>query len=266
MPVRDEYEHGVPSWVDLGTTDVADAKRFYSGVFGWESSDMPTGQEGMDYTLFTMGGRVVAGAGPLPSTMAEAGMPPFWNSYVNVDDVDDTVARVEAAGGTVVMPAMDVLDQGRMAFVLDATGAAIGFWQPGVHIGAQLVNEHGALVWNELMTDDVDAAKAFYAAALGWAEETAPMEGGPVYTSFKVGDRYVAGMMEKTPDMQFPNYWNVYFAVDDVDAVAAKVSELGGTLMGDPFDTPVGRMAVAADPQGATFSIITMNQEAQDRA
>ena len=123
-----------------------------------------------------------------------------------------------------------------------------------------MVNEPGALVWNELMTDDVEGAKAFYAAALGWDEETGQMEGGPVYTSFKVGDRYVAGMMEKTPEMEFPNYWGVYFAVDDVDAAAARVSELGGSLMGEVFDTPVGRMALAADPQGATFSIIAMTQ------
>ncbi len=258
MPERDGYEHGVPSWVDLGTTDVADAKRFYAGLFGWEHGDMPTDQEGMDYTIFTKNGKVVAGAGPLPSNMA--GMPPFWNSYVNVVDVDDTVAKVAAAGGEVMMPAMDVMDQGRMAFAMDSTGAAIGFWQPGVHKGAQLVNEHGALVWNELMTDDVEAAKAFYAAALGWIAETAPMEGGPMYTSFKVGEHYVAGMMEKTPDMQFPNYWNVYFAVDDVDAAAARVTSLGGSLMSPPFETPVGRMAVASDPQGAFFSIIKMVQ------
>jgi uncharacterized protein len=257
MPERNGYEHGVPSWVDLGTTDVADAKRFYTGLFGWEYGDMPTDQEGMDYTIFTKNGKVVAGAGPLPSNMA--GMPPFWNSYINVIDVDATVAKVTAAGGKVIMPAMDVMDQGRMAFVTDSTGAAIGFWQPGVHKGAQIVNEHGALVWNELMTDDIAAAKAFYAASLGWTAETSPMEGGPEYTSFKVGEHYVAGMMAKTPDMQFPNYWNVYFAVDDVDA-AARVTSLGGSLMSPPFDTPVGRMAVASDPQGAFFSIIKMNQ------
>lgn len=260
MPERDGYDHGVPSWVDLGTTDVADAKRFYTRLFGWDAMDMPTGQEGMDYTIFAKAGKTVAGAGSLPQDMADAGAPPFWNTYVNVDDVDATVGKVEAAGGSVIMPAMDVMDQGRMAYVADSTGAAIGFWQPGVHKGAQVVNEPGALVWNELMTDDVETAKAFYAAALGWDEETGEMEGGPVYTSFKVGDRYVAGMMERTADMQFPNYWNVYFAVADIDAAAAKVTELGGSLMSEPFDTPVGRMTVAADPQGATFSIIEMKQ------
>jgi predicted enzyme related to lactoylglutathione lyase len=263
MPERDGYPHGIPGWVDLSTTDVAAAKDFYRGVFGWESTDLPTGPDGPDYTFFSMNEKVVAGCGPIPSTMPQVA---FWNSYINVDSVDEAVANTEAAGGSVIMPAMDVMDQGRMAFVFDATGATIGFWEAGAHPGAGLVNEHGALVWNELMTDDPGAAKAFYAAAVGWDEQTEQMEGGPVYTSFKVGDRFVAGMMKKTPDMEFPNYWNIYFAVDDVDAAAAKVTELGGNLMGDPFDSPVGRMAVAADPQGATFSIITMNQDARDRA
>jgi len=259
MGERDGYEHGVPSWVDLGTTDVEAANAFYAGLFGWEYETQPT-EMGMPYTMFAKDGKHVAGGGPLPPQLAEQGVPPFWNSYVNVTSVDDAVAAAEAAGGSVAMPAMDVMDAGRMAFVLDPTGAAIGFWQAGEHKGAQLVNAHGALVWNELMTDDVPAAKAFYAAVFGWEAHTDKMEGGPVYTSFKVGDSFVAGMMEKAPDMQFPNYWNIYFQVDDVEAAAAKVTELGGSLMSPPFDTPVGRMAVASDPQGASFSIITMAQ------
>lgn len=254
MPERTGYPHGVPSWVDLGTTDVEGAKAFYTGLFGWSAEDMPTDQEGMVYTIFSKNGKTVAGCGPIPSTMPQVA---FWNSYVNVDSVDDAVAKAEDAGGSAIMPAMDVMDQGRMAFILDPAGAAIGFWQPGLHIGAQLVNEHGAFVWNELMTDDVAGSKAFYGATIGWDEETSQMEGGPVYTSFKVGEKYVAGMMERTPDMEFPNYWNVYFHVDDIDAAFARVQELGGNGM-PPFDTPVGRMSVVFDPQGANFSIITM--------
>jgi predicted enzyme related to lactoylglutathione lyase len=53
-----------------------------------------------------------------------------------------------------------------------------------------------------------------------------------------------------------PNHWHVYFSVDDTDATAAKITELGGTIVVPPFDTPVGRIAVAQDPQGAVFSIL----------
>jgi predicted enzyme related to lactoylglutathione lyase len=182
----------------------------------------------------------------------------MWNSYVNVDSVDETVAKVEAAGGSVGMPAMDVMTSGRMAFVADPTGATIGLWEPKDHKGAGLVNEDGTLTWNELMTDDIASAGAFYASAFGWDAEVNDMPGGFQYTSYKVGDNYVAGMMEKQSQMQqVPNNWGVYFAVDDCDGCAARITELGGTVMQPPFDTPIGRMAVASDPQGAPFMVIS---------
>ena len=259
MPERTGYKHGVPSWVDLGTTDVEGAKAFYAGLFGWTSEDLPTDM-GVPYTMFSKNGKAVAGAGPLPPDMAAQGVPPMWNSYINVDSVDETIAKVEAAGGGVSMPAMDVMTSGRMAFVTDPTGAAIGLWQAGDHIGAELVNESGALTWNELMTDDAAAAQQFFADALGWDAQIDEIPQG-TYIYFKVGEDAIAGMMEKTPDMgSMPNYWNIYFAVDDCESDAAKIAELGGTLIAQPFDTPFGKMAVAQDPQGAMFSIIQTNQ------
>ena len=257
MPERDVYKHGVPSWIDLSTTDLEGAKAFYGALFGWEADDVPTDQ-GMPYTMFRKNGRSVAGGGPMPPDMVEHGVPSMWNSYVNVDSVDDTLAEVESAGGSVMVPAMDVMSEGRMAFIVDPGGAAIGLWEPRNHKGAQLVNEHGTLTWNELMTDDLETAKAFYAAAFGWAAQTDQMPDGTYYTTFKVGDDMAAGMMAKTPEMgPMPNYWGIYFAVDDCEAAVAKAAELGGTVVAPPFDTPIGKMAVLADPQGATFALVS---------
>jgi predicted enzyme related to lactoylglutathione lyase len=259
MAERDGYPHGVPGWIDLGTSDVEGARAFYSALFGWESEDLPTDDMNMTYTMFSKKGKAVAGMGPIPPGME--GTPPVWSTYVNVDSVDDTVAKAEAAGGSVVMPAMDVMTAGRMAFVADPTGAAFGLWEARDHKGAGLVNEDGTLTWNELMTDDVAAAEAFYTAALGWGVQKDDMPGGFVYTTYKVGDAPVAGMMAKQPGMeQIPNNWGVYFAVDDCDGCAARITELGGTLMQPPFDTPIGKMAVASDPQGAAFMVITFAQ------
>ena len=79
--------------------------------------------------------------------------------------------------------------------------------------------------------------------------------GAGEYTLFEVGGQMVGGTT--APQMPgVPNHWHVYFAVADADAAAAKVTELGGTVMVEPFDTPVGRIAVVSDPQGAVFSII----------
>ncbi|MGI9647829.1 MAG: VOC family protein [Acidimicrobiia bacterium] len=265
MPERDGFAHGVPSWTDLATSDVEGAKAFYGAVFGWAAEDQPTDQ-GVPYTMLSKGGKVVAGLGPIPPDQAAAGMPPMWNSYVNVDSVDATIGKVTGAGGSVLMPAMDVMDAGRMAFVADPTGAAIGLWQAGSHKGAELVNEHATLSWNELMTDDTAAATQFYTDVFGWRAETTEMPGG-LYTSFwadgNVEGNAAAGMMAKTEDMgDFPNYWGVYFSVDDVDAILGAVKDNGGQVLMPPMDIPqVGRMAVVQDPQGASMSVITMATE-----
>jgi predicted enzyme related to lactoylglutathione lyase len=265
MPERTGYAHGVPSWVDLGTSDVEGAKAFYGAIFGWEAEDVPTDQ-GVPYTMLSKDGKVVAGLGPIPPDQAAAGMPPMWNSYVNVDSVDDTIAKVTAAGGSVMMPAMDVMDAGRMAFVADPAGAAIGLWQAGNHKGAELVNEHGTLYWNELITDDTAVAEAFYTSVFGWRAHIQDMPTGP-YTSFwadgNVEGHAAAGMMAKNEGMgPIPNYWGVYFAVDDVDAILGAVKDNGGQVLMPAMDIPeVGRFAVIQDPQGAHLSVMTPTQE-----
>jgi predicted enzyme related to lactoylglutathione lyase len=94
---------------------------------------------------------------------------------------------------------------------------------------------------------------SFYENVLGVTTTTMEM-GGDKYTMFQVGGREVAGSMP--PQMAgVPNHWQVYFAVADADATAAKIKQLGGSVMAEPFDTPIGKMAVAADPQGAAFSL-----------
>ena len=123
------YPNGFFGWVDLVSTDVPAAKAFYSGLFGWETEDIPTPM-GPAYTMCRLGGQLVAGIGPQPPGMAEAGVPSMWNSYVMVEDIDATCTAVAAAGGAVVMPAMDVMTEGRMAMVADPSGAVVGLWQP----------------------------------------------------------------------------------------------------------------------------------------
>jgi predicted enzyme related to lactoylglutathione lyase len=166
------------------------------------------------------------------------------------------------------MPAFDVADAGRMAFIADPTGAVVGLWQANRHIGATLVNEPGALFWNELITDKPDAALAFYEAVLGVTQSSAELAPGQRYHMLKVGGHDVGGCVEP-PMPDVPNHWRVYFAVDDADATAAKAAAAGGRVAVEPFDIPwarlvgrggasVGRSAVLADPQGAAFSVVTL--------
>jgi predicted enzyme related to lactoylglutathione lyase len=146
------YEHGVPSWVDLGTPDIAKAAAFYSALFGWTVNEGPP--EAGGYSIATL------------------------------------------------------RDRPRMAIFADQAGAVIGVWQPKEHKGAGIVNEPGTLVWNELMTTDVAAAKTFYNAVFGWGEVTHG-EGAGAYTEFQVSGRSIAGMMEKPAEMpaEMPHFW-----------------------------------------------------------
>lgn len=254
MTERREYAPGTPCWVDIGS-DLGPAKAFYTALFGWDTADAGPVEETGGYGMFTKAGKVVAGYGP----KANPG-PPFWTTYVSVADADATAAAVRHAGGTVLVEPMDVFTAGRMGVFLDPQGVVFSIWQPGDHIGAQLVNEPGAFGWNELNTRDLSGSLAFYAAVFGWAGETHDMPGGS-YTELKLGGRSIGGALDMTgrvPD-EVPPHWMVYFGVDDCDATVAKVADLGGAKLVGPIDLPVGRFAVVRDPQGAHFAVIRTN-------
>jgi hypothetical protein len=252
----DRYDHGVPSWVDVGSPDVDRTVAFYTDLFGW---DIPPGpEEAGGYRIALLNGRTVCGIGPQMNPG-----PPAWMTYVDVDDADAIVPLVKGNGGAVFMEPMDILDVGRMAVFADPAGAVFGVWQPGTHPGAGVVNEPGALCWNELITTDVEGAKQFYAAVFGWGAEDQGAGGPSPYTEWKLGDRSVGGMMAKTPEMpaEMPPNWGVYFAVADTDAAVAKVGELGGTVVMGPMDIEPGRFAVAIDPTGAPFNVIALKAD-----
>lgn len=258
MATVTKYRHGVPSWADVAVADPAAGAAFYSGVFGWDAEDQ--GAEAGNYHMFRLGGAAVAGLGPKMSEGA-----PLWSAYVSVDDLAATLEKAEAAGGTVVVPAMDVMDAGSMAVVLDPTGAPISFWQPGEHIGAEVVNVPNTLAWHELTTREPEASRAFYTSVLDWEFAAMPDDtsGQDGYRVIMVGDRMVGGMLPMVGDDwgDLPSHWMVYFAVADTDATADAVRNGGGSVAVEPFDMPIGRMAVCNDPDGNAFSIMAFAGE-----
>src|SRR3954462_2535215 len=154
MGNRTSYAHGTFSWVDNATTDQEGAKSFYSTLFGWDYDDTPVG-EGIVYSLAKLCGDVVGAIGPQQQDEISQGIPPHWNNYISVDDVDAVSARVAELGGNLVAPPFDVMDVGRMSVVIDPTGGVLCLWEARTNIGASVVNEHGALCWNDLSTGDV---------------------------------------------------------------------------------------------------------------
>jgi predicted enzyme related to lactoylglutathione lyase len=264
MSQRDDYEHGVPCWVDTLQPDPEAALVFYGGVFGWEftgAGEMPGDPPGR-YFVAQMRGRDVAGVGARPADPQQ--LPPSWNMYVRVDSADDAAAAAQSAGGAVLVEPFDAPPAGRMAVIADPTGAPFCVWQSGVREGAQLVNEAGAWAMSQLRTPDPERAAAFYGAVFGWTTETFGEAEGAI-TLFRlpgyVGgepaqpvSREVVAAMARAQGDEAPR-WSADFWVDDVDAAARAATELGGATIVAPFPSPTGKSAVLGDPTGVAFSV-----------
>jgi uncharacterized protein len=251
MGDRTSHAPGTISWTDLETSDQEGAKAFYGGLFGWEYEDMPVGEHGT-YSMAKLGGRSAAAMSAQREEDAEKGIPPHWNLYVTVADVDATTASVAGAGGQVFAEPFDVFDAGRMSVIADPTGAVVCLWQAGTNIGAEVVNEPGALTWADCGTPDMAAAGAFYTALLGWRLE--PMSEDPPYSVIMNGERSQGGLTVSPPGA--PPVWFPYFAVADVEATAQAAEAAGGKPFMGPVDIPNGgRFTLLQDPQGAAFAI-----------
>jgi predicted enzyme related to lactoylglutathione lyase len=254
MGERTQYTPGTFCWVELTTTDQDAAKSFYGALLGWEADDRLVGDGGYVYSMMQVGGKNVAAIALQPEQQREAGAPPLWNSYVSVQDADATVERAKELGATVHAPAFDVMDVGRMAVIQDPQGAFFEIWQPKAHIGADLVNAPGALVWNELGTPDLEASSAFYGALFGWDIAPAEMGGPEPYLTIKNGEANNGGI-RPLPGPGVPPHWLVYFGVEDLDSSLAKLQELGGAVHAGPIDIQIAKIAVVGDPQGAMFAL-----------
>lgn len=255
MPEMTSYRTGSFCWADLATNDTESAKTFYTGLFGWESVDMPT-DAGIPYSMLMKDGKQVCALYPMGPD--QGGAPPHWMSYVAVEDADAAAIAVSDHGGSVLMPAMDIMDVGRMLMLQDPAGAVLGLWQPKRHFGAALWNETGAICWNELLTRDPDRAERFFGELFGWTTKTnqSVMEGK--YRILVNAGEEVGGMLRIEPDWgEMPPNWTVYFGVDDCDGTIAEAEKRGGRLLFPAMEIEnVGRFAYLQDPQGAVFAII----------
>jgi uncharacterized protein len=254
MPTMTTYKPGSFCWVDFAAPDQEAAKKFYSDIFGWTANDM-TMQQGGTYSMMQKNGQNVGAIMQMPP--GHEGVPPHWNSYIAVDNLDATVSKAASLGASIAMPPMDVPEAGRMAAVQDPSGANVFFWQPGKHKGADLVGDTGSVCWQELVTKDTSAAKSFYSGLLGWKADEMPMP-GMNYTIFKNGDTQTVGMFAIDPSWgPVPPNWMVYFAVDNCDATLEQIKSLGGKVLMGPNDVPtVGRFATCQDSQGGAFAIL----------
>ncbi|MFV0490823.1 MAG: VOC family protein [Pseudorhodobacter sp.] len=257
--------HGNPCWYELGTSDLDNARAFYAAVLDWDvqDSDMP----GSRYLLASAGGEVVAGM--MPSTAQEGNPPPNWLTYFAVDDCDKAATDIRVAGGKIFKQPTNIPGTGHFAVTQDPQGAVFGILQLDMsQMGAadrtkaeagqgafdQSKAGHGN--WHELMTPDPEGGFAFYSGLFGWTKgEAMDMGGSGIYQLIRRNGVDI-GAIQPQENSPTPA-WLPYFGVKG--SVAARVDAIktaGGQVHMGPIEVPgPAYIAVAADPQGAAFSI-----------
>jgi len=176
--------------------------------------------------------------------------------YMTVTNADQAATKAAQAGGTVLAPAFDVMDVGRMAVVQDPTGANFCLWQAKNSPGMAVRGEDNAFCWADLSSPDPARAGKFYADLFGWkivSDEKDPSG----YLHIKNGEDFIGGIPPATHrNPNAPPHWLIYIQVADVEAAAAKAGQLGAKIFMPPRKMEnVGTMAILADPQGAVFAL-----------
>ncbi|MBV2155896.1 VOC family protein [Kitasatospora sp. SUK 42] len=261
MPKAGRYREGVPCWVVLTTPDAPRARRFYGELFGW--GFVPTGPGEAVATRF---GAQVAAITVEPATPSAV-----WTVHFACADLRRTAALVRASGGRIAREPYELPDQGRAALAVDPLGAVFGLWRGGTIDGAGLVNEPGALTWNEHVSPDPDAARAFYRRVFGYTYDR-PRAGhtlarvaglpacgiGPAGAPGASGRGDAAGPGGTGGPGCAGASWRTHFATADTDRAAARLPALGGAVLAGPEPTSFGRSALVRDDAGAEFVLVAV--------
>lgn len=235
-------------WFELNVPNPAQGVAFYGAVLGWEATSMDMG--GTPYHMMGPPG----GAQGCGVVTPEGGGGAQWVGYITVSSVDEAAARAAAAGGQVVVPAMDVPTVGRMACVVDPEGATFWLFTPEQADGSG--NHAPGFYWMELHSDDPEAAAAFYAKVVGVGIDTMPMSGG-TYFLLEGPERAASGICAKMMNGA-PSMWLAWASVDNADAALERAVAAGGQVLAPAFDVEgIGRMGILQDDQGVVLGVIT---------
>ena len=240
-------------WFDYVAKDIKKAQGFFGELFNWKTQEIPS-PDGKGYTMIALGDQTIGGYMTTPPGAPEIG---HWISYLQTPDAKATCAKIKSLGGKVHKEPSTMGDYGTMAIVADNSDGVFALWQPAKADGTgDYKDVAGAFCWDELAAHDPVKAVAFY-SQFGFTEEKMEMPGFGTYHVLNSDGKPRAGVM-KHPMPEAPQAWTPYVQVNDVDAICAKVTKLGGKVQVPANDVAgVGRVAVFTDPQGGWLGVLT---------
>ena len=250
-----EHHIGKVIWTELVTPDVAKAKVFYGGLFGWTFQDYDTVDT--HYSLARQDGIQVAGIvqQPIrPGTRRE----PSWLMFIAVQDVDLTVHNAVNSGGKVLRPPKSYAARGRQAILADPQGAVFGVLASFTDDPADELAPTGTWIWSSLLARDASVDAAFYQTLFGYEVFDLESEDGQEQVILSTDDYSRAGVHTLPADsLRRHPRWLQFVRVDDAAVAVARAVQLGGTVLVAPrVDRHGGRLAVIADPSGAAFGVM----------
>jgi predicted enzyme related to lactoylglutathione lyase len=254
-------QHGHHIWYELMTTDPEGAKAFYDKVIGWDVGP-PHDDAGYRMIARSDGGNA-GGVLPLGADMLAHGAKPVWAAYINVDDIDRSVADIEARGGRTLMPARQIDHVGRIAMVADPQGNSFYVMtptppasDPEAKSDVFSPTEAQRVSWNELSTPDPDAARKFYGEMFGWSsDEFMPMGEFGDYRFFDFAGQRIGAVCGVMPGGSAG--WRYYVRVPSIAKAVEAVKAGGGSVSMGPHEVPGGdHIIIGNDPQGAEFALV----------
>ena len=182
---------------------------------------------------------------------AGASMPVAWNSYLSVNDVDQTTARAPEMGWQVFRPPTDIPGIGRFSVLADSEGAAVLPYRNAADDPSPASVRPGAFCWETLITTDVPRALHEYPTLFGWRRQSSPNGEVPIFAVDDTRGGQVADVQDGTTPR-----WLTYVRVLDARLTASRAAKLGGRTLAPGIDIPeVGTIAFITDPGGATLGL-----------
>lgn len=256
MPVVNAHAQGMPCWIDASVSTSVEREGlidFYSALFGW-TFEVNTPDTGF-YSIARHNGNAVLGIGEQPDGRGN------WVTYFSTSDIERTIERVKANGGHVLSSPMQVMDVGRMALVMDPTGAVHGLWQPITFPGFEVVHEPNAPGWFDHVSEDTKSAAKYYENILSNGIEAEAQEGMMI---LRRGEQWFASLSREDSSHQ-PPQWTPVFVVDSLERIRSRVRELGGKIVVDEMPVPGSAISIFQDPIVGTYMTV-MQAEGQSAA